>query len=106
MSKRAEYWAGHLAAIDAEGVSTKAYAEREGVSAAALYGWRRRLNGRQVAGVPPVRSGGFVPVQVRELGEPVRCRLLMGAGATLELSQLPSPQWVAALCAALAGQGR
>lgn len=106
MAKRAEHWAGHLAAIEAEGVSIKAYAERAGISAAALYGWRRRLNGRPAAGAPSVRSGSFVAVQVRERSEPVCCRLQLGAGATLELSQLPGPQWVAALCAALVGQGR
>lgn len=106
MSEGVEYWAGHLAAIEAEGISTKAYAEREGVSAAALYWWRRRLKGRKATGVRPVRSGCFVPVQVRQIGEPMPCRLMIGAGATLELSQLPSPQWITALCAAVAGQRR
>ena len=106
MARGTEDWAGHLGAIEAEGISTKAYAEREGVSAAALYGWRRRLKARQATGVRPVRSGGFVAVQVREMGEPMPCRLRIGAGATLELSQLPSAQWVAALCTALGERGR
>ncbi len=30
-------WAAHLAAIEAEGISTQAYARREGISAATLY---------------------------------------------------------------------
>lgn len=107
MSKGAEYWAGHLAAINAEGITTKAYAEREGLSAAALYWWRRRLEGgRQAGGGQRVRGGVFVAVQVRESGEAVRCRLVLAAGTTLELAQLPSPQWIAALSAAVAGQGR
>jgi hypothetical protein len=106
MAKGTEDWAGHLAAIEAEGISTKAYAEREGVSAAALYWWRRRLKARQATGVRPVRSGGFVPVQVREIGEPMPCRMVIGAGATLELSRLPSPQWIAALLAAVGERGR
>ena len=106
MSKRAEYWAGHLAAIEAEGVSTKAYAEREGVSAAALYWWRRSLKGGHATRVHPVRRGGFVPVQGRDVGEPMVCRLMIGAGTTLELSRLPSPQWIAALSAAVGERGR
>lgn len=106
MSKRAKYWAGHLAAIEAEGISTKAYAEREEISAAALYWWRRHLKGLHATSAQPVRSGCFVPVQVLAVGEPMPCRLMIGPRATLELSQLPSPQWIAALCAAVSERGR
>ena len=37
MSERRAFWLSHLSAIEAEGISTKAYAEREGLSAQALY---------------------------------------------------------------------
>ena len=48
--------------IEAEGITTKAYAEREGLSPQALYQWRKRL----VAGGRRSRAklGGFVPVQI------------------------------------------
>ncbi|QTQ30901.1 hypothetical protein [Aromatoleum bremense] len=37
MSDVSEYWSRHLAAIETERITTKAYAEREGLSVAALY---------------------------------------------------------------------
>ena len=43
MSEARQYWSKHLAAIAAEGVSSKAYAKREGLAVASLYFWRRRL---------------------------------------------------------------
>ena len=101
MTDRAEYWSGHLAAIEAEGIATKAYAQREGLAVGSLYEWRRRLNGGRRTPTRLQGGGGFVAVQVRQTGEAMRCTLTIGDGARLELSQLPSPQWVAALCAAL-----
>ena len=32
MSERSKFWLSHLSAIEAEGITTKAYAEREGLS--------------------------------------------------------------------------
>ena len=43
MSERSEFWLSHLSAIEAEGITTKAYAQREGLSPQALYQWRKRL---------------------------------------------------------------
>ena len=37
MSERSTFWLSHLSAIEAEGITTKAYAEREGLSPQALY---------------------------------------------------------------------
>jgi len=99
---KAEYWAEHLAAIEAEGVRTRAYAPRQGLSAASLYTWRWRLKGGGAGLAPLPARGGFMAVQLRPSSEPLRCTLTIGGGATLALSQMPSPQWVAALCAALA----
>lgn len=45
MSEDSEFWLSHLSAIEAEGITTKAYAEREGLSPQALYAWRKRLVG-------------------------------------------------------------
>ena len=62
MSERSEFWLSHLSAIEAEGISTKAYAEREGLTPQALYQWRKRLmgGGRRSRAQP----GGFVLVQI------------------------------------------
>ncbi len=43
MSERSTFWLSHLWRIEAEGITTKAYAEREGLSPQALYQWRKRL---------------------------------------------------------------
>ena len=62
MSERSEFWLSHLSAIEAEGITTKAYAQREGLSPQALYQWRKRL----VADARPHRTqrGGFAAIQI------------------------------------------
>lgn len=105
MSERSDFWLSHLSAIEAEGISTKAYAEREGLSAQALYQWRTRL----ITGHHPdqARLGGFVPIQVEPLMVPrVGCTVLIDGGLRLECSDLPKVEWLAALAAQLAGRGR
>lgn len=105
MSERAEYWSHHLAAIAAEGISTQAYAKREGLAVASLYYWRKRLNAANSKdSVLP--SGRFIAVQLQERNEGSGCQLHIGAGVQLNLPQLPSPHWLAELCLALAGQER
>ena len=78
MSERSTFWLSHLSAIEAEGITTKAYAEREGLSPQALYQWRKRL----VAGGRRSRAklGGFVPIQI-EPSMPARtgCTVMIGA---------------------------
>jgi len=113
MSERLAYWSKHLSAIEAEGMSTKAYAKREGVSVASLYAWRSRLSrearsGEPGASVPvalaPVKP--FVPVHVSTASEGVRCTLVVAPGVRLELAQLPAPEWLAALGSAIDRQVR
>ncbi len=82
MSERSDFWLSHLSAIEAEGISTKAYAEREGLSAQALYQWRTRL----ITGHHPdqARLGGFVPIQVEPLMVPrVGCTVSVHPAAFL-----------------------
>lgn len=97
MSARRDFWLQHLAAIEREGVTTKAYAEREGLSVGALYQWRRELK----APAPHCVGGGFVAVELERPARTERCLLRLSGGVALELAQLPGPNWVAALCAAL-----
>lgn len=47
MSERSKFWLSHLSAIEAGGISTKAYAEREGLSPQALYQWLQAPGGRR-----------------------------------------------------------
>ncbi len=37
MTERSVFWANHLKAIDAEGISARAYAAREGLAIQSLY---------------------------------------------------------------------
>lgn len=111
MSKGMHYWSDHLAAIAAEGIQTKAYAKREGVSVSALYYWRKRLKAE--GSTPPralpvaVQPGRqFVPVQISDADARVPCSLTLAPGVRLELAQLPSAQWLAALGAAVSRQVR
>lgn len=97
MSDRREFWSRHLAAIKREGITTKAYAEREGLSVGSLYQWRRELKGH----APHCAGGGFVSVALEQPPRTERCVLRLSGGVALELAELPGPNWLAALCAAL-----
>jgi transposase len=87
---------------EAEGISTQAYAQREGLSVSALYYWRGRLKGK----AKQAKGGAdFVAVRLeRPLSEPKRYMLLLGPWVRLELSEMPGPTWLAALAAALPGR--
>ena len=103
ISECAAYWSHHLAAIATEGIATQAYAKREGLAAASLYYWRKRLNAANSK--DPVLPGGrFLAVQWPQRNEDSGCQLRIGTGVQLNLPQLPSPHWLAALCLALTTQ--
>ena len=106
MSDRAQFWLSHLAAIEAEGITTKAYGEREGLSVAALYQWRKRF----AAGGRASRAqavGGFVSVRpTSQPSEPGGCTMVIDQLLRLECAALPSVGWLAALSAALRERGR
>ena len=115
MSKSSDFWAAHLSAIDAEGITKKVYALRHGLSLKRMYYWRGRLNrpradeGTQHRAVtsscPAPRQ--FVAVQVKETApEALPCILILGPSVRLELTQLPAPQWLAALGRAVHEQAR
>lgn len=100
MSERSEFWLSHLSAIEAEGITTKAYAEREGLSPQALYQWRRHLmaGGRRSR----AQASGFVPVRIEpSMAARAGCAVVIDAGLRLECATLPSVDWLAALSAAL-----
>lgn len=103
MSSQEEYWLAHLAAIEREGISVKAYAEREKVSAWSLYDRRRKLKAK--LGTNQSEGCGFVAVQVPLAATHESCRLKVGEQLELELPALPTPAWLAALWAALSGRG-
>lgn len=106
MSERVQYWSDHLAQIATEGISTKAYAEREGLTPSSLYYWRKRLKagttkeGQRSSAAASGRR--FVAVQIADNSDPrVPCSLSVAGGVRLELAALPAPEWLAALVRAV-----
>ena len=105
------FWVDHVKAARSSGLSLAQYARDHGVPLKPLYAWRSKF---KVSGLPAAPSGTsnapvvarrFVAVRVaRPLPvEPVciaaaaRCRLVLAPGMSLELSELPDPNWLIAL---------
>lgn len=110
MTERSLFWANHLRAIDAEGISARAYARREGLAIQSLYQWRQKLGQAQSSDVPVSRvspRSGFVAVKVTEtlLSESTSWTLRF-SGVELELPAQPDPFWLVGLITALEQRGR
>ena len=103
-----QYWSGHVAAVKAQAISTRAYAQRHGLALSTLYYWQRKL--KTTAAMPinpaPLAATGqpnkFVSLHVKTPDYAVRplatnCTLVLGAGVRLEMLALPDPQWLTAL---------
>ena len=61
------YWRKHLTAIEREGLTTKAYGEREGIAVSSLYFWRQRIRRQEqhtAVVVAPEPRPRFATVQV------------------------------------------
>ncbi len=103
MSKARRYWSRHLAAIEAQGVTTKAYAARERLPATSLYYWRRRLKGTasEPSVAPGTESRRFVAVGVDRREPCSGCSVIVADTLRVEVDALPSPQWLAALAEAV-----
>jgi hypothetical protein len=105
MKNAREYWSNQLSAIRTQGVSCSAYARQHDLSLASLYYWQRRL---QAAPTPssqasaPKPQSKFVALRVSDampnMASPTwRCTLVLTGGMRLEMSELPDPQWLAAV---------
>ncbi|NDV14097.1 IS66 family insertion sequence element accessory protein TnpA [Crenobacter caeni] len=101
MSNRSQFWAAHLTAIERESITTKAYAEQEGLSVSALYDWRKRLHAEAGGAGNP-----FVAVRLQTDLPPVACTLAIGDALRLSCASLPDATWLAALARALDGGRR
>lgn len=100
MKDAEQYWLRHVAAIEREGLTTKAYADREGLPVRQLYHWRRQMKLGGGGGAAP--AGGFIAVQVSPAEQLVcGCTLRLGEQAELVFSGLPDVQWVARLVKAM-----
>lgn len=103
-----EYWQAHLQRIEDEGISTRAYARREALSAASLYYWRSQFK-RQAERLRPAQPSAAGPFVALSLTDPyppheqpsaassANCCLILPAGMRLHLAALPHPHWLAQL---------
>jgi transposase len=110
MTERSVFWANHLKAIDAEGISARAYAAREGLAIQSLYQWRQKLSQSQRfhgADSAVSMTSGFVAVKVTEtmVSEPGRWMLRL-RGVELEVSAHPDPHWLVGLVMAMEQRSR
>ncbi|WP_066459940.1 IS66 family insertion sequence element accessory protein TnpA [Castellaniella caeni] len=114
-NKNRDWWRAHLQRIETEALTTKAYADREGLEVAALYYWRKVFKaeaGRAAPHTHPLAARfvelqlcdepGSVPVPQRSPG----CRLRLPSGLSLEMAALPDVYWLAQLTRALPAEQR
>lgn len=101
MKMGTEFWMAHVAAVKLEAISASAYARQHGLSVAALYYWQRKLKSKaEVSGAG--QESKFVALHVAAQ-RPCLCTLVLPSGLHLEMSALPTPEWLAALGHALPG---
>ena len=107
MKNARNYWSNHLAAINAQGISTSVYAKPHDISLASLYFWRSKLLSESTtpsSSLPtpvaaPKPQSKFVALRVRDAvpgtSAPIWCcTLVLTGGMRLEMSVLPDPQWL------------
>lgn len=93
-SARQAHWQSHLDQAQAQGISIRAYARREGLSEYSLYRARQQRRVRPdpapdlLSAQPP-----FAAVRVAA----VACELSLPGGIVLRLPDPPPAQWLAAL---------
>lgn len=100
------WWRAHLERIEREGITTKAYADREGIAPTSLYYWRKffRLQDERQRATSGMKSA-FVPLRLEPVQTPpvltAACTLRFDAGFQVEMNTMPSAQWLATLAAKL-----
>ena len=95
-----QYWVNHVSANKQACISGAAYAKLHGISVKALYYWQRKLNPSTLAKPVPPDTSNFLALRVAHSpSERVAadCMLVMPSGLRLEMSSLPSAEWLVAL---------
>lgn len=104
MHKGSVFWLGHVAAIRREGISTNAYAKRHGIAVKRLYYWQGKAAAAASTGA--IEPNAFVALRVGStvgVLAPTNCAVVLISGVRLEMGNLPSPEWLAALDRATQG---
>ena len=114
MKMSSKIWEQHVVAARQQKVSTKTYADQHGLSPSTLYYWQQKWQAtantrgvsRQIR--PSQKTSKFVALRVADAHpvnaqHPSHCALILSSGIRLEMSELPDPQWLAALACAAQG---
>lgn len=97
MKMGTEFWAAHVAAIQRESISASEYARQHGLVVKSLYYWRRKLKKSDMTDAP-LQSSKFVALRIAPgVSQQSNCTLALPSGLRLEMSALPTPEWLAAL---------
>jgi len=105
MIQKAEFWASHIAALKLEAIPVSKYARRHNLAVKSLYYWRRKLEAvtpghhATTKTTQSVPGNKFVALQVATPRQ-AHCTLSLPSGLRLEISALPSPDWLAAFARA------
>lgn len=97
LTAKQQEWISHLEQAQQQKLTLREYAHRAGIKAATLYAARKWLNEK-------TSRGASVPVMFAEArvvgdGPLESCVLHLAPGIRLQMAALPSPQWLATLCA-------
>ena len=101
-----EFWTQHVAAARLQAASARDYAKQHGISVTALYYWQRKLKAPTGGHTQSGPVGKFVALRVCptvEAPSACSCTLVLAPGMRLEMTELPAPQWLAALGRAAQG---
>jgi len=97
METGAEFWAAHVAAAKLEETSASEYARQHGLAVKTLYYWRRKLK-NSITTDPPLPNSKFIALRIAPgASQQNNCTLALPSGLRLEMSALPTPEWLAAL---------
>lgn len=94
------YWESHVAALNRDGVAVSAYAKRHGLSAAALYYWRRKMKVAAGVGEAVHSAPKFIALRVGDKAAASGASaftLILDPGVRFEMQSLPAPEWLAAV---------
>ena len=106
MKSTAQFWQQHALAAGRSSDSTSAYAKRHGLALSTLYYWQSKLKAAAPTAEVSRPAAKFVALRVVNAAptpQPNHCTLALPAGMRLEMSALPTPEWLVALGRAAQG---
>jgi len=97
---KTKFWAAHVAALKVAAIDASEYARRHDLAVKSLYYWRRKLkvatqaHQTDIKAISPVHDNKFVALYFAAPRQ-TNCTLQLSSGHRLEMSTLPSPDWLA-----------